>query len=98
MSKFVTSKPPIHPGYWVQEELRRRRMIQFDLAQLCGISRFRVNEVVNGKRTMTVESAILIGSALNISAERLMSMQVRYDLYQARKQVTHVTHAIQVSK
>jgi addiction module HigA family antidote len=86
MSKF-TNRPPRHPGDWLQADMRRGGMTQTVLAELCGISRFRVNEILNGKRTMTVESAILIGAALNVSAESLMSMQVRYDLYHARKKV-----------
>jgi addiction module HigA family antidote len=86
MSKFAT-RPPRHPGEWLQADMRRGGMTQSVLAKLCGISRFRVNEILNGKRSITVESAILIGAALNISAESLMSAQIRYDLYiyRARK-------------
>jgi antitoxin HigA-1 len=75
------------PGDWLRDRLGRDRIRQHWLSLHCGISRFRVNEIINGKRTMTVESVILIGEALNVSAESLMSMQVRYDLYlyRARK-------------
>jgi antitoxin HigA-1 len=61
MSKFVTSQPPKKPGEWLRDDIRRGGLTQSDLAKECGVSRFRINEILNGKRALTADSAIRIG-------------------------------------
>jgi addiction module HigA family antidote len=82
----ATSPPPL-PGEWIRKRMDRLNITQDNLANMAGISRVRVNEIVNGKRTLTADSAVLIGNALGCSAESLMSLQVRHDLYQAREKL-----------
>lgn len=49
-----------------------------------GVSRFRVNEIVNGKRMVTSETALLLGRALGTSPDLWLNLQRAVDLYDAR--------------
>ncbi len=45
----------------------------------------RINTVINGKRNMTAETAVLLSRALNTSVEFWMNLQVACDIYKAEK-------------
>jgi addiction module HigA family antidote len=75
---------PLHPGVRLGVTLEREGITQQQLADATGLSRFRVNSIINGRRAMTPASAVLIGAALGTSAESWISQQTRYDLYEAR--------------
>ena len=44
-----------------------------------------LNEILNGKRPVTTETALLLEAALDINAEMLVNMQSSYSLQTARK-------------
>ena len=44
-----------------------------------------LNEILNGKRNITSETALLLEAALNVSAELLVNMQSSYSLQTAKK-------------
>jgi addiction module HigA family antidote len=60
-------------------------MSQIELAKKMGVSNQRVNTLINGKRDMTAETAILLSRVLKTSSEFWMNLQVAYDLYEAKK-------------
>ena len=76
---------PTHPGEVLKDELAYRGMSQCALAKRIGVSYTQLNEVLNGKRVLNTEMALLIGAALDIDAVPLLSMQTRYDIASARK-------------
>jgi addiction module HigA family antidote len=41
--------------------------------------------LINGKRDMTAETAILLSRVLKTSSEFWMNLQVTYDLYEAQR-------------
>lgn len=53
----------------LEEYLRPRGITQVDLAARMGVPIQRVNTIVNGKRGITAETAILLSEALNTSPE-----------------------------
>lgn len=76
---------PTHPGDILREEfLAAHGITQDRLANAMGVSRFRVNEVINGKRAITAETAILLAATLNTSPEFWLNLQRSVDLYEAR--------------
>ena len=50
------------------------------LARSMGVSPRRINEIVNGKRAITAETALGLGALIGPSARHWMVLQVEYDL------------------
>lgn len=76
---------PTHPGEVIKDEIEYRGISQRALAAEIGVSYTQLNEVLNGKRALNTEMALLIGAALDIDAEPLLSMQTRYDMITAQR-------------
>jgi len=82
---------PAHPGEIVMEEfLAPKKMSQVALAQKMGVPIQRVNTLINGKRDMTPETAILLSRALGTTPEFWMNIQTGYDLALAQKNMVAV--------
>ena len=67
-----------HTGEILKDEIESRGISQKMLANETGISYTIVNEVMNGKRQLTPEYALLIAKALDIDADDLMRIQIDY--------------------
>lgn len=79
-------RKPTHPGeVLLREFLEPMGLTQMALAQRMGVPVQRVNTLVNGKRDMTAETAILLSRAFKTSPEFWMNLQDAYDLYEARE-------------
>ena len=76
---------PTHPGEIIKDEIEYRGISQRALAAQIGVSYTQLNEVLNGKRSLNTELALLISAALDIDAEPLLSMQTRYNVITARR-------------
>ena len=75
---------PFHPGEMLIEEfLKPMGMSQAAFAQKIGWSRARLNELIRGKRGITVEAALDLAAALGTSAKLWMNLQATYDLGKA---------------
>jgi addiction module HigA family antidote len=80
------SRPPSHPGEILLEEfLRPREMTQSELSEKLEIPLQRVNSIVNGKRGVTPETAILLARFFETTAEFWMNLQTQYDLWFAER-------------
>lgn len=80
-----TNRIPEHPGEILLEEfLRPLEMTQSALAGHLGIPVQRVNELVNGRRGITPETAWMLGKAFKVGPEFWMNLQTTYDLAVAR--------------
>lgn len=83
-------RAPTHPGEILLEEfLKPLGISQVDLAKKMGVPIQRINTLINGKRDMTAETAILLSRALKTSSEFWMTLQVAYDLYEAQRAIEH---------
>ena len=79
-------RQPTHPGeILLHEFLEPMDMTQLELAEKMEAPIQRVNTLINGKRGITAETAILLSRALKTSPEFWMNLQVNCDLYEARK-------------
>jgi addiction module HigA family antidote len=82
------NRPPTTPGEVLLEEfLKPRNMTQVDLAKRIGVPIQRINTLINGKRGVTAETAILLSRAFGTSAEFWMNLQTSCDLYGAQKRL-----------
>ena len=74
-----------HPGEVIKEELEFRGISQRRLAAEIGVPVSQLNEVLNAKRPLNAEMALLIEQALGIDAEPLLSLQVKYNILSAKR-------------
>ncbi len=89
---------PTHPGEVLKEELEVREITQKQFAEVTGISYTMLNEILNAKRPVTSDIALLVEAALGVSAELLVNMQSRYNMAQARMKPSMESHLDQIRK
>ena len=75
----------VHPGELLKEEVEFRNISQRTLSKNMGMSYNMLNDILNGRRTLTTQSAMLFEAALGISAELLMRLQLDYNLQTAKQ-------------
>ena len=72
---------PVHPGEILLEEfIIPKKISQVDLARKLKVSVQRINTLINGKRDMTPETAILLARFFKTSPEFWMNLQTQRDL------------------
>ena len=76
---------PTHPGEVLKDELEYRNISQRGLAREMGISYTALNEVLNGKRALNHELAMMMEAALGVDAAPLLAMQNEYDMLMAER-------------
>ncbi|MDR1346357.1 MAG: HigA family addiction module antidote protein [Bacteroidales bacterium] len=76
---------PIHPGEILKDKIEYRGISQRKLAAQTGISYTLLNEMLNSKRPVTTEYALLFEAALDMDADTFVRMQARYNMQKARK-------------
>ena len=85
---MITNPLPLHPGKVLSEVyMAEMELNQTSLANRCGCSPRKINEIVNGKRGISPSFAITLESVLGASAEMWVRMQAEYDLWEARLKV-----------
>lgn len=87
-----THRPPTHPGEMLMEEfLRPLEITQTAAAEKMGISLNRLNELINGKRGITADTALRLAKLLKTSPEFWMNLQNAFDLYYAKQDLAHAS-------
>lgn len=85
---MIKNPKPIHPGQVLNEiYMKEMDLNQSQLAEKCGCSPRKINEIVNGKRAISPEFAIILEKVLGTTAEMWVRIQAEYDLWLARKKV-----------
>lgn len=78
----------MHPGTVLNEVyMKEMDLNQSQLAKKCGCSPRKINEIVNGKRSISPEFAIILEKVLGTTAEMWVRIQAEYDLWVARNKV-----------
>jgi len=76
----------MHPGQVLSEiYMREMNLNQTQLAKRCGCSPRKINEIVNAKRAISAQFALVLEAELHTSAEMWVRMQAEYDLWVARQ-------------
>ncbi len=76
---------PVHPGEVIKDEMESRNISQREFARQVNMSYTALNELLNGKRTLSPASALMFEAALDIPADALMNIQTKYDMQTARQ-------------
>lgn len=79
---------PVHPGEVLREDfLKPLQITPNRLAMDIHVPATRINAIVNGQRSITVDTAMRLGRYLGTGPEIWMSLQTRYDLDIAKAQI-----------
>src|SRR5712692_9728248 len=74
-------QPPIHPGEILLEEfLKPMNISQYRLARDINVPARRINEIVQGKRAISADTALRLSRYFGLSERFWMNLQARYDL------------------
>jgi addiction module HigA family antidote len=80
---------PIHPGEVLLEDfMKPLGLSQYRLAHDIGVTPIRVSQIVNGKRAITVDTAMRLARYFGTSAAVWLRLQIRYDLESTDKSLT----------
>ena len=80
------SLSPIHPGEVLLEDfMKPLGLSQYRLAKDIGVTPIRVSQIINGRRAITVDTAMRLARYFGTSAAVWLRLQVRYDLEVAEK-------------
>lgn len=80
------NRPPTHPGEMLLKEfLEPRGLSQTEFAQRLGISFVRLNELINGRRGMTPDTALRLERVLGMPADFWLGLQLDWDLWHAQR-------------
>ncbi|MGH2670955.1 MAG: HigA family addiction module antitoxin [bacterium] len=72
---------PIPPGEIPYEELMKPMGVSINaLAREIAVPRNRISDIVNGKRSITADTALRLGKYFGVSPELWLNLQVDYDL------------------
>ncbi len=75
---------PTHPGEVLKDEIEYRGITQRKLAESMCLAYSVVNEILNGKRPLTAKTALMFEAALDVPADSLMYLQLKYNMQTAR--------------
>lgn len=81
MEKYICQRS-VHPGELLKEEVDERKLSQRKLAEQMGVSYKVLNDILNCRRPVTTQTAMLFEAALGISASLLMRMQLDNNMQQ----------------
>ncbi|MBQ0069476.1 MAG: HigA family addiction module antidote protein [Bacteroidales bacterium] len=88
----------IHPGEVLREELKERGITQKAFADMIGMRASHLNELINGKRSITITIADKLEKALGIDSISWMNLQTQYNYdIKATKTASDKTVTLEVS-
>ena len=87
--KIPINHPLTHPGEMLREEfLEPLGLTQQCLAELLSVSYTRVNELINGKRGITPDTALRLSKLFNTTPDFWLNGQLAWDLYHTMNSIS----------
>ena len=80
-------RPPIHPGEILADELLELGVSPTELSRQIDVPPNRLSQIIQGKRSITSDTALRLGHWFKTSAEFWLNLQTAYDLRVAAKEV-----------
>lgn len=94
----LTPFEPTHPGEIIKDEIEYRGLSQRKLAAQMGVSHTLLNEILNGKRAVSAQYALLFEAALGIPAQIWIRLQTKYDMQVAKSDKTFLERLANIRK
>ncbi len=93
--KYVPA-PPVTPGELLRERILSDKITQEQLADAMKVSRFSINQIINGRRAVTAEMALRLARVTSTTPDYWLNLQRRVDLYQASRKLASKLDGLQV--
>ncbi len=93
----MTNPEPIHPGEQLSEIIEELGISQYRLAKTIGVPPVRINAIIKHHRSISADTALRIGRALETTLDYWLNLQRKYDLDVARA-TTDVTEIEQLAE
>jgi len=77
----------IHPGEHLAEELKELGMSAAEFSRRIQVPTNRVTQILNGRRSITGDTALRLGHFFGMSAQFWLNLQSQYELKVAEKKV-----------
>ena len=87
-----------HPGDVLKEELEARGISQKKFSEVLSVPYTQLNEILNGKRPVTTDFALMMEVALGINPEMLINMQSRYNMSVAKQKKPLLARLVNIKK
>ena len=84
-----------HPGEVLKEELEARGISQKKFSE---VPYTQLNEILNAKRPVTTDFALMMEAALGINPELLINMQARYNMSIAVQKKSLITKLLDIRR
>ena len=81
----MTTTDAIHPGEHLAEFLEELDITPYRLAKTIGVHQVRISEIIRGRRSITADTALRLGRALDMTPEYWLNLQRMYDLEVAKE-------------
>lgn len=94
----IEPSEPIHPGELLKDEIEYRGISQKELAEQIGISYKILNDILNCRRSVSTNTALLFEAALGIPAHILTGMQMDYNLQLAKNDKSFMERLARIRK
>jgi len=85
MANFRYGFSPTHPGEVLKDEIEYRGISQSYLAKQMGMSYKVLNDILNERRPLSTAAAMMFEAALDVPADSLMRLQLKYNMQTAQK-------------
>ncbi len=80
-------KKIIHPGKILKKDyIDKNKLTIYSVAKNSFLSQTRLSEIINGKRSITVETALKLGKFFGIKPEIFLQLQLEFDIENASKE------------
>jgi addiction module HigA family antidote len=79
-------RPAIHPGEILAEELGELSITPTELARQLKVPANRITQIIQGKRSITGDTALRLGHWFGTSAQFWLNLQSAYDIRLAQHQ------------
>jgi addiction module HigA family antidote len=81
-----TKRKPIHPGVILRDEFMADYGLSVsDMADMLGVSRQSINELIRERRGLSTEMALRLASCFGNSPEQWLNMQRALDIWEAER-------------
>jgi addiction module HigA family antidote len=80
------SRPPIHPGEILSDELNEIGVKPSELARQVAVPANRISEIIRGRRAITGDTALRLGHWFGTTPQFWINLQSAYDLRIAARQ------------
>lgn len=80
------ARTPVHPGEILAEELGELGVSPTELARQLKVPANRITNIINGKRSVSADTALRLGHWFGTSAEFWLNLQQAYELRLAERE------------